>query len=116
MNDNAPSQRRDVLRIRILNDEFRRTLAGGRVMMTAGVRALPAEAIVEVLRQVVLFKDFTDANNPHGEQDFGAFEVAGQLINFKIDYYDTSLKFGSPNPADPKVTTRVLTIMLAREY
>jgi hypothetical protein len=35
---------------------------------------------------------------------------------FKIDYYDKSLEFGSPDPADPTVTERIITIMLAEEY
>jgi len=35
---------------------------------------------------------------------------------FKIDYYDKDLNFHSPDPADPTVTERIITIMLADEY
>ena len=31
-------------------------------------------------------------------------------------YYDRALDFGSPDPADPDVTARVLTILLTSEY
>ena len=34
----------------------------------------------------------------------------------KIDYYNMTLDMGSPDPADPKVTKRVLTVMFASEY
>lgn len=47
--------------------------------------------------------------------DFGSFEYAGKCIMWKIDYYDQEWS-GSPDPADPAVTTRVLTVMLAEEY
>ena len=35
---------------------------------------------------------------------------------FKIDYYDKNLQNGSLDPADPSVTERIITIMLAEEY
>ena len=37
-------------------------------------------------------------------------------VFWKIDAYDRTLEFGSDDPADPSVTRRVLTIMLASEY
>jgi hypothetical protein len=55
-------------------------------------------------------------NDPHGEHDFGSFVLAGRNFFWKIDAYDTEMRFGSPDPADSAKTTRVLTIMLAEEY
>jgi len=103
-------------RIRGLNDQFRRTFVGGRIVLTAGVTELPKHIREMVLRNVATFDTFKPDNDPHGEHDFGAFDVAGNKIFFKIDYYDKTLEFGSPNPSDPTVTTRVMTIMLAEEY
>ncbi len=37
-------------------------------------------------------------------------------IFFKIDYFEKSLTYHSPDPADPSITERVITIMLAEEY
>ena len=103
-------------RIRELNDAFRTTFAGGKVMLTAGVDALPLEVQMPVIGRVMTFSDFTPDNDPHGEHDFGSFELAGHKFFFKIDYYDPRLEFGSDDPTDPAKTTRVLTIMLATEY
>jgi len=102
--------------IRALNDAFRTTMTGGRVMMTAGVDAYSKIHQVLVLERVREFDEFTDDNDPHGEHDFGAFEFLGCKFFFKIDYYDAAMEFGSEDPIDPTKTTRVLTIMLASEY
>ena len=103
-------------KIRDLNDNFRRTFVGGVVLVTAGVEALPEERRRSLLQKVREFGDFNRGDDPYGEHDFGAIEDGGERFFWKIDTYDRDLKFGSPDPSDPSVTTRVLTIMLAEEY
>ena len=102
--------------IRALNDAFRRTFVGGAVVVTGGVAAMPAEQRRSLLAKVRAFEAFGEDNDPHGEHDFGAIDEAGVRYFFKIDYYDRATVFGSPDPADPAVTTRVLTVMRADEY
>lgn len=106
----------DTDRIRTLNDQLRRHLTGGRAVMTPGVAALGSEAVGRLVQTIAIFDDFCTANDPHGEHDFGAFEFDGTPVMFKIDYYDKELNFHSPNAADPTVTERVITLMLAEEY
>ena len=106
----------DTHRIRELNDAFRGNLAGGKVMLTPGVSELPEENLHQLMLSVCTFSAFTAGNDPHGEHDFGGIEIEGCTYFWKIDYYDRSLEYGSPDPSDPAVTTRVLTIMRADEY
>ena len=103
-------------KIRELNDRFRTTMTGGRVIMTAGVDALPSDVKAMVIRRVATFSEFTPDNDPHGEHDFGSFTLAGRKLFWKLDYYDSAMQYGSEDPADPSKTIRVLTIMLAEEY
>ena len=106
----------DTDRIRALNDGLRQDLRGGRAVMTPGVAALGQEAVQRLVRAIALFDDFGTANDPHGEHDFGAFEFDGTPVMFKIDYFDKDLNLHSPDPADPAVTERVISLMLAEEY
>ena len=103
-------------KVRTLNDAFRRSLSGGSVMMTPGIAALGPEAVGRLVRTLITFDDFSHENDPHGEHDFGAFDADGERVFFKIDYYDKDLQAHSPDPTDPKVTQRVLTLMLSNEY
>src|SRR6266853_5731900 len=89
-------------RIRDLNDAFRRTFSGGRVMMTCGVDALPDIVKAKVLQLVATFDQFTEDNDPHGEHDFGSFELGNRVFFWKIDYYDERCEFGSEDSSDPK--------------
>ena len=75
---------------------------------------------------------FTADNDPHGERDFGAIyqladgrwtvtrparrEDERESVFWKIDYFDRALEFASEDAADPGITRRVLTVMLASEY
>jgi hypothetical protein len=106
----------NVRRIRVLNDNFRGTFVGGQVVMTAGVNALPIATKARVLLAVESFSNFTNANDPHGEHDFGDFQIEGETYFWKIDYYALDMNGGSEDPAAPEKTARVLTIMRADEY
>jgi hypothetical protein len=61
-------------------------------------------------------RSVTKDNDPHGEHDFGSFDLAGVSYFFEIDYCSPDMEGGSEDPADPEKTTRVLTIMRADEY
>jgi hypothetical protein len=103
-------------RIRVLNDELRRKLPEGHAVMTTGVAALGSEAVARIIKTIAAYDDFCHANDPHEEHDFGSFDADGSVIFFKIDYFDKALNAHSPDPSDPSVTERIITIMLAEEY
>ncbi len=105
-----------VARIRYLNDLLRCQGIGGQVMVTAGIDALGPEAVLRIVRAVANFTDFNQNNDPHGERDCAKLSVGELSILFKIDYFDRTLTVHSSDPADPTLTSRVLTMMLAEEY
>lgn len=109
-------EKEKVNRIRTLNDRFRRTLQGGKVMLTSGVNELGPDTVLEILTKVRLFHEFNEANDPYGEHDFGSFEHKGEKFFFKIDYYNADETCGSEDPSDPSQTSRIMTVMLANEY
>ena len=114
MNDTVALKPAD--RIRILNDNFRTMFIGGQIVMTQGVAELPLDLKARIILVVQSFGNFDAENDPHGEHDFGSFELAGETYFFKVDYYSPDLTSGSEDPADPEKTTRVLTIMRGDEY
>lgn len=107
-------------KIRTLNDNFRRnifhTISQGEVILTDGVSSLQDEDRFSLIDEVRCFEDFNADNDPYGEHDFGSIIFKNERYFWKIDYYDNSLSFHSKNPANPKLTRRVLTIMRADEY
>ena len=119
-------------RIARLNDRARQAMGLACVAVaTEGFRALPEADQSRVRELVETFDAFTPDNDPYGERDFGAiyrgsdgrwttsYPAQGRAVEkvfWKIDAYDRALQFGSEDPANPAVTRRVLTIMLASEY
>ena len=108
-----------VEKVKKLNDHFRQTGEGGRLMITSGLTKLDGRlvsAIVDHVRNFESKHGFNKGNDPYGEHDFGSFEVSGVKVFWKIDYYDKDFKYHSEDKSDPKKTKRVLTIMKSEEW
>ena len=133
MSATLSSQRERTARIARLNDRARQAMGlACTAFVTVGFRSLP-EADQSCVRELIETYDaFDEDGDPHGELDFGAiYQLAcgrwtterpkvrddeRERVFWKLDYYDRDLRFGSEDPANPAVTRRVLTIMLADEY
>jgi len=104
--------------IRNLNDTFRTSLfpAMGKLMFSDVLSQYPDAERQKIIGKVIEYDTWTEDNDPYGEHDFGAFDYMGDKLFWKIDYYDKNLEYGSEDPSNPGMTTRVLTIMLASEY
>ena len=102
--------------IKTLNDNLRKHLIGWRVMLTAGINTKSQDDVARILSKVRHFNNFTEANDPYDEHDFGSFDYKGEKIFWKIDYYDKNYQYLSEDPANPNLTNRVMTVMLASEY
>lgn len=91
------------------NDELRARIPSihppDRLLLTRGIASLPEEEVIQILRKVKEFDDFTEENDPWGEHDFGSFTQNGQKIFWKIDDYGGQQGW-----------RLVLTIMFASEY
>jgi len=104
-------------RIQRLNDALRLgDPTNATIVVTAGLRAEGEDKLHKIMDAVRCFSEFSEDNDPHGEHDFGAVEHDGEKVFWKIDYFDHALKMHSPDAANPAVTHRVLTLMLASEY
>src|ERR1700688_1799496 len=98
-------------KIRALNDALRTLTGSGRIFVTAGIAAFSPQQQAEIMHRVHTSDLFSPDKDPHREQDFGSFAYAGTTTFWKTDCHDRHLNYGSPDPADSTVTTRVLTIL-----
>ena len=99
-----------------LNDSLRKDGVGGTIMVTRGVCAIDGFNSQELALALAAYDAFDADNDPHGERDFGAITLWDTDLLWKIDNYDADLMFGSEDPADAKITTRVLTVMISSEW
>ncbi len=102
--------------IALQNDNFRKNLSQGTLVLTQGIRSNTPEDLKEIITKVRNFDTFDENNDPYGERDFGAFDYKGKRIFWKIDYYDREFLYLSPDVSNPRVTNKVITIMYAEEY
>jgi hypothetical protein len=133
MSADAVAAREQAARIARLNDLARRAMGVACTLVaTVGFRSLSDPDQSRVRELVETFDAFTEDNDPRGERDFGCIYQLGdgrwtterprvrederERAFWKLDYYDRELRFASEDAADPAVTRRVLTIMLADEY
>ena len=105
-------------KIAALNDQFRKDPARyGNAYTTVGVAAHRPGFVRRALAATAAFEAFTVDNDPYGEHDFGSFQLDGETLFWKIEYFDkTDSDLGAEDPSDPVTTARVLTIMRADEY
>ena len=108
-------------RIAQLNDEFRATTLNpdseqtlGQVFYTQSIAALPQNEFETIIEKVKLFDDFSEANDPYGEHDFGRFIHNAHTVYWKIDYEDPALEYQSKDKIN--IGNRRLTIMLSHEW
>jgi hypothetical protein len=133
MSATLTSQRERTARIARLNDRARQAMGlACTAYVTVGFRSLPEADQSRVRELIETYDAFDEDGDPHGERDFGAIyklacgrwtterpkvrEDERERVFWKLDYYDRDLQFGSDDPANPAITRRVLTIMLADEY
>ena len=124
--------REQAARIARLNDRARQAMGiACAAVTTTGFRSLSASDQSSVRQLIETYDAFDEDNDPQGERDFGCVYQLGdgrwtterlrlrdderERVFWKFDYYDRDLQFGSEDAANPAVTRRVLTIMLADE-
>ena len=103
-------------KIRRLNDQLRKTGAGGHVLMTRALNEMGDGFVQSAITAMREFDAFTTENDPYGEHDFGQIVISQETVFWKIDYYDQTMEYASEDASDPNKTKRVLTLMLASDY
>ena len=103
-------------RIAELNDRCRHGLdPTARLVITAACVAAFAGDLSAQAELLAAIRGYAFTRDDGPERSRGEFTVRGHAVRFAIDYYDRALGWGSEDPGDPHVTTRVMTIMLPED-
>lgn len=96
--------------IRQLNNKFRSTFIGGKVIETISIRTLSSKPKLDIINRIKCYSDFS--KSPDDDYSYGSFIYDRYQIFFKIDYWDVSGRHFSDAPWDEMKTNRVMTIAL----
>ncbi|MEH6829834.1 MAG: DUF3768 domain-containing protein [Sulfitobacter sp.] len=121
------TERPDIAAIAAQNDAFRKLAClgtpsdiaiPGRMHVTRSLMEAEDGFMNEAIKATGDFGVFEPENDPDGCHDFGAVDVRGQKVFWKIDLYeaDSDFRYGAENPDNPSITIRVLTIMMASDW
>lgn len=90
----------------------------GRMHVTRSLIEAGDGFMAEAVKAAGEFDVFEPENDPDGWHDFGAVEIRGEKVFWKIDLYEANsdFRYGAEAPDNPATTIRVLTIMMARDW
>ena len=117
----------DIAAIAAHNDAFRKfacfgtapTIAiPGRMHVTRSLMEAEDGFMDEAVKATGEFEVFESENDPDGCHDFGAVDIRGQKVFWKIDLYeaDSDFCYGAETPDNLATSMRVLTIMMASDW
>ena len=123
----SQADRPDIAVIAAHNDAFRKLAClgtspdiaiRGRMHVTRSLAEAEDGFMDEAVKATGEFDVFEPENDPDGCHDFGAVDIRGQKVFWKIDLYeaDSDFRYGAETPDNPATTVRVLTIMMASDW
>ena len=123
----SQTDRPDIAVIAAHNDAFRKLAClgtsqdiaiRGRMHVTRSLAEAEDGFMDEAVKATGEFDVFEPENDPDGCHDFGAVDIRGQKVFWKIDLYeaDSDFRYGAEIPDNPATTVRVLTIMMATDW
>ncbi|WP_282063647.1 DUF3768 domain-containing protein [Roseobacter litoralis] len=117
----------DITAIAAQNDAFRKLAClgiapdqpiAGNMHVTRSLAEAEDGLMAEAVKATGEFDVFEPENDPDGCHDFGAVDIRGQKVFWKIDLYeaDSDFRCGAETPDNPATTLCVLTIMMASDW